>query len=141
MRGRLELLGAAHPEARMIHIVRDGRAVAASLREKFMRSGESRAEGVGLAAAHWVDTIEEVGRLEVSTLTLRYEDLCADVHAELSRALVHAGLDPAALPFDSVPQTLAATNERRVSELAASELWDIQGAQARVLSDLGYLSA
>ena len=51
------------PDAKFIHIVRDGRAVAASLRHKFMRSGESTEEGVHRAAARWIDSIDEVERL------------------------------------------------------------------------------
>jgi hypothetical protein len=139
--GRLDLLAAAHAEARIVHIVRDGRAVAASLRPKFMRSGESAAEGVEQAAGHWVEMIDEVERLRLPTFTLRYEDLCADVHGGLARALEHAGLEPEAFPFDDVPATLAATNRRRLGELAPGELNAVEGTQAPVLRRLGYLDA
>jgi hypothetical protein len=98
LRGHLDLLGAAHPDARIVHIVRDGRAVAASLRHKFMRSGESSTEGAHRAAARWSETLDEVERLGLSTLTLRYEDFCADVHGTLTRALQHATLEPKRFP-------------------------------------------
>jgi Sulfotransferase family len=139
LRGQLDLLGAAHPEARILHIVRDGRAVAASLRHKFMRSGESPAEGVEQAAAHWVERIDEVERLGLPTLTLRYEDLCADVHRALGRALEHASLDPDRFPFDRVPRALAVTNEGRLEELSRGELDAVQAAQTPALRSLGYL--
>jgi hypothetical protein len=139
LRGRLDVLAAAHAEARIVHIVRDGRAVAASLRHKFMRSGETAAEGVERAAAHWVEMLEEVERLRTSTLTLRYEDLCADVHGSLARALEHAGLESGAFPFDRVPATLVATNRRRLEELAPGELETVQRAQTPFLRSLGYL--
>lgn len=141
LRGRLDLLRAAHPEARIVHIVRDGRAVAASLREKFMRSGESAAEGVEAAAAHWVEMIDEVEGLGLATLTLRYEDFCADVHGAVAQALEHAGLDPDRYPFDRVPRALRVTNEGRLAELSSGELEAVQGTQAPVLRRLGYLDA
>lgn len=139
MMGHLDVLQHAHPNARMVHIVRDGRAVAASIKEKFMRSGESSAEGADQAAARWLDVLDEVERLRLPVLTLRYEDLCADVHGCLRRILEHAGLDARAYPFDHVPAELTATNERRIRELGRGELEAVYGAQAAALRRLGYL--
>lgn len=137
--GRLNVLADAHADARIIHIVRDGRAVAPSIRGKFMKAGESPAEGLEGAADHWTKVIDEVEDLGIPTLTLRYEDLCADVHATLRRALGHAGLEPAAFPFERVPATLEVTNQRRLAELADGELERIQQAQAPLLRRFGYL--
>jgi hypothetical protein len=139
LRGHFDLLGAAHPDARIVHIVRDGRAVAASLRHKFMRSGENAAEGAHKAAARWSETLDEVERLGLSTLTLRYEDFCADVHGTLTRALQHARLEPKRFPFDLVPRWLAPTNAARVSELAPSEFEAVEAAEAPRLRSFGYL--
>jgi hypothetical protein len=136
--GHYGLLRAAHHDARVIHIVRDGRAVAASLRHKFMRSGESTEEGVNRAAARWIDTIDEVERLGLPTLTLRYEDFCADVHGALTQALEHATLDPKSFPFEHVPRSLAATNAGRVKELASAEFEAVEATEARRLRSLGY---
>jgi len=139
LRGRLNLMAAAHSNARIVHIVRDGRAVAASVREKYTHPGESEAQGLERAAAYWAEWIDEVERVGLPTVTVRYEDLCADVHGELARALEHAGLDPDAFPFDRVPTTLSATNRSRLDQLAPAELEAIQGAHAPVLRSLGYL--
>jgi hypothetical protein len=139
MMGHLDVLQEAHPSAKMVHIIRDGRAVAASIKEKFMRSGESSAEGADQAAARWLEVLDEVERLELPVLTLRYEDLCTDVHGWLRRILEHAGLDAQAYPFDRVPAKLKATNERRIRELPADELQAVQGAQVAALRRLGYL--
>lgn len=139
MIGHLDVLQAAHPQARMIHIVRDGRAVAASIKAKFMRSGESSREGADLAAARWLEVLDEVERLRLPVLTLRYEDLCADVHGCLRSVLEHAGLNANAFPFADIPTTLRATNERRLQELGPSELDAVQSAQAPALRRLGYL--
>jgi hypothetical protein len=141
MIGHLDVLQAAHPNAHVIHIVRDGRAVAASIKEKFMRSGESSHEGVMQAAARWLDVLDEVDRLEVPVLTLRYEDFCADVHGWVRRALEYAGLDAGRFPFSGVPQRLTVTNERRLQQLGSNELAAVQSAQATALLRLGYLEA
>jgi hypothetical protein len=140
LRGHFDLLGAAHSDARIVHIVRDGRAVAASLRHKFMRSGESPEEGTRLAAVRWSETLDEVERLGLSTLTLRYEDFCADVHGTLTRALQHATLEPKRFPFELVPRSLAPTNAARVSELAPAEFEAVEAAEAPHLRSLGYLA-
>jgi omega-hydroxy-beta-dihydromenaquinone-9 sulfotransferase len=141
MMGHLDVLEAAHGNARLIHIVRDGRAVAASLKDKFMRSGESSREGVDQAASRWLDVLGEVERLQMPVLVLRYEDLCADVHGCLRRALAHAGVDPDAFPFSGIPTELTATNERRIRQLSDEELEAVQAAQATALRSFGYLDA
>jgi Sulfotransferase family len=139
MIGHLDVLQAAHRHARMIHIVRDGRAVAASIKEKFMRSGESSREGAHMAAARWLGVLEEVERLQLPVLTLRYEDLCADVHGWLRRSLEYAGVDAEAFPFAGIPAALTPTNERRLGEFGPGELDAVQHAQAPALRRLGYL--
>jgi omega-hydroxy-beta-dihydromenaquinone-9 sulfotransferase len=68
MLGHLDVLQAAHPNARMVHIVRDGRAVAASIEKMFMRSGESSHEGAMEASSRWLDVLEEVDRLDLPAL-------------------------------------------------------------------------
>jgi sulfotransferase family protein len=139
MIGHLDVLQAAHPNARLIHIVRDGRAVAASIKAKFMRAGESSQDGVMQASSRWLGVLEEVERLDLPVLTVRYEDLCADVHGYLARALEHAGLDADRFPFDGIPHRLGATNERRIAQLPPAELDAVQAAQGAALRRLGYL--
>jgi hypothetical protein len=141
LRGHFDLLGAAHPDARIVHIVRDGRAVAASVRHKFMRSGETAAEAVDQAAAFWIETVEEIERLRAATLTVRYEDFCADVHGTLTRVLEHATLDPARFPFDRVPPRLAATNAGRLNQLAPAEADAVEAVEAPRLRTFGYLGS
>jgi hypothetical protein len=141
LRGHFDLLGAAHPDARVVHIVRDGRAVAASVRHKFMRSGETAAEGVYEAATFWIETIDEIERLGTSTLTVRYEDFCADVHGTLTRMLEHATLEPGRFPFDRVPPRLAATNAGRLSELAPAEADAVEAVEGPRLRSFGYLAS
>ncbi|HXF37673.1 MAG TPA: sulfotransferase [Actinomycetota bacterium] len=117
---RIAFLRAVFPDARFIHIVRDGRAVAHSLlsvpwwdgwggvhrwrigipgpqvMERLERHGHSF---VALAAAYWailVSNIDDRGRRlpEDDFLTVRYEDLVADPEKEARRCVAFAGLDP-----------------------------------------------
>jgi hypothetical protein len=139
MFGHLDVLPAAHRDARMIHVVRDGRPVAASIREKFMRSGQNSREGLDLAAARWLAVLDEVERLQLPVLTLRYEDFCADVHGYLRRMLESAGVDAETFPFAGIPTALTPTNERRLRDFGPGELEAVQDAQAPALRRLGYL--
>jgi hypothetical protein len=141
MIGHLDVLQAAHANATLIHIVRDGRAVAASIRPKFMRSGESSYEGVMQAAARWLEVLNEVERLELPVLTVRYEDFCADVHGSVRHALEHAGVDADRFPFTDVPHQLTVTNENRLRQLGTDELGAVQSVQEAALVRLGYLEA
>jgi|FLYL01.1.fsa_nt_gi hypothetical protein len=117
---RIGFLRAIFPDARFIHIVRDGRAVAHSLltvpwwdgwkgvhrwrigpvppevMEKLHRHGHAF---VALAAAYWkilVSNIDGTGQLLAGEdfLTVRYEDLVADPEKEARRCIAFAGLDP-----------------------------------------------
>jgi hypothetical protein len=74
----------ALPEARFIHILRDGRDVAVSLRPLWFSPGESMEE----LAAHWVQRITETRRQGQGMpfyLEVRYEDLIAHPVRELQR--------------------------------------------------------
>jgi Sulfotransferase family len=140
MFGHLDVLPAAHRHARMIHIVRDGRPVAVSIRKKFMRSGQGSREGLDLAASRWLEVLDEVAQVEMPVLTLRYEDFCADVHGCLRRSLAHAGLHAETFPFARIPTTLHPTNERRLRDFGPGELEAVQDVQAPALRRLGYLA-
>jgi hypothetical protein len=119
---RLGFLHAAFPDARFVHVVRDGRAVANSLVQMPWWHGwrEPPAWGFGelppdldrlwrasgrrfplLAGLEWKILVDrfEMARADVppeSYLEIRYEDFVADPHAGLRRVLDHAGLAPAA---------------------------------------------
>ncbi len=114
---RARLLAAAYPDARFVHIVRDGRAVAnswlqmdwwkghlgpagwhfgplpAELDEAWARHGRSQPV---LAALAWrmLTAAHEVCAAELGDrwLTIRYEDVLEDPHARLREILEHIGL-------------------------------------------------
>ncbi|HET6625224.1 MAG TPA: sulfotransferase [Nocardioidaceae bacterium] len=112
---RIRLLSDAFPDARFIEIVRDGRAVAASLStvdwwetspvwwyggtpEDWRREGRDPWE---LCARNWVEEVRVVrsGLSDLSptrVLSLRYEELVRDPGSVVERAIAFSNLDPAA---------------------------------------------
>jgi Sulfotransferase family len=88
------------PEARFVHIIRDGRDVAASLREMWFRPGDTFERCI----AWWAELVR-AARDEASAglpyLELRYESLVRDPEAELRRvcAFVELPYDPAMLAY------------------------------------------
>jgi hypothetical protein len=76
----IPLLAQLFPEARFVHIIRDGRNVALSIQEIGIRSGPRRYKNIGECAIHWKDRVE-LGRNAGQQigpdryLEVRYEDL------------------------------------------------------------------
>jgi hypothetical protein len=99
------------PEAHIVHIVRDGRDVALSLR----RTWFAPAEDVALLARHWADQVrttrEQAAGLDCYT-EVRYEDLLADPADTLRRICAAIDLD-----YDPMMLTYHRRAARRLSEL------------------------
>jgi hypothetical protein len=80
------------PEARFIHLVRDGRDAAVSLRERWFSPGRD----IAIQAAFWRDHVtaaREGGRACRHFLEVRFEDLVRDPEAALRRICDFAGLE------------------------------------------------
>lgn len=118
---RIGFLTELFPEARFIHLVRDGRAVANSLLqvpwwhgwkgpenwrfgplpEPYQAEWEAHERSfVALAALEWklvIDAVNESRSIlgEQRLLEIRYEDLCADQFPMMERIVAHAGLEMA----------------------------------------------
>jgi Sulfotransferase family len=134
----LEPVQAALPGALFVHIVRDGRAVAFSLRPKFERRLDARSALLA-AARHWVVTVDRVqAARETDSLELRYEDLCEDVHGVIRTILDRAALDPEAFPFQRCPSRLAQTNSRWLDQALPEELEEVTEIQREQLNRFGY---
>jgi omega-hydroxy-beta-dihydromenaquinone-9 sulfotransferase len=110
---RIPLLADVFPEARFVFLVRDGRAVAASLSRVdwwpdshvWWYGGSPRrwaAEGRDpweICARNWVEELDQIGSgladvPETQVLRLRYEDLVAEPAATLERVAAFVGLAP-----------------------------------------------
>lgn len=88
------------PEAHFIHIIRDGRGCAASLREQWFSPGRSMA----VQARHWRDNVTTTrsnGAQCRNYLELRYERLITHTEAELRRVcdFIQLDFDPAMLDY------------------------------------------
>jgi hypothetical protein len=135
----LDLLHDAFPDALFVHIVRDGRPLAFSIREKFER--QLRHDEALLAAArHWVEVLESARAAPAIDLhEVRYEDFCEDVHGVLRDILGHARLDTETFPFRRCPRTLSAgSNARWLGEASVEELSRVSRIQRDRLVEYGY---
>ena len=82
------------PEARFVHIIRDGRDVALSLRGMWFSPGRE----VEAQASHWLECVRAARRAGLGRtdyVEVRYEDLVLDPRETLRRVCAHI-----ALPFD-----------------------------------------
>jgi len=94
---------AAGARIRFIHLIRDGRAVTASMLRK---NWKGRMTSIGRAARRWRHDLRRNRKLmkqqpEADQIAVRYEDLLADKPGELSRICAFLGLeyDPAMCEF------------------------------------------
>ncbi len=104
------------PEARFIHLIRDGRAAAASLRPLWFAPGTD----IETLARHWRDLVA-AGRAAAAAghpvLELRYEALLAEPEAALRRAaaFLRIDYDPAMLRYHERAATRLAEHQGRVA--------------------------
>jgi omega-hydroxy-beta-dihydromenaquinone-9 sulfotransferase len=137
---RLALIQAAYPDTRFVHIVRDGRAVAFSIRGKFVRRGQSQMDALMTAAERWswvVNAVQTAAPRE-RLLELRYEDFCGDVHGTLRRIHEFAGMAERDFPFLRCPPRLQPTNTRWMAEATRSEMDMLNQVEGELLSHYGY---
>jgi hypothetical protein len=141
----LHLLRTAFPNACFVHIVRDGRPVALSLRAKELttaeRAGRPADPGDALEAAarFWTEVLERTQKLSPPQLIeVRYEDLCTDVHATLRAILRKAQLDVDSFPFRRCPMQLTSRNSHWLAAASAPELETISRIEAEQLIRHGY---
>ena len=113
---RMRKVHAALPEARFVHLIRDGRDVALSQLEVHHGADE-----VGEAAEEWVAGIEKARRasrrLGDAYLEARYEDLVEDAEPVLRRVceFTRIDYDPAMLEYHSGAEERMASTVRELS--------------------------
>lgn len=111
----IELVERLLPEARFVHVVRDGRDVAASLRRQWFSPGDDMA----VQARYWSDNVSEArtqgGRCRHYT-EVRYESLIEDPERSLRALCAFLDLEfetPMLRWFERAPSRLAEHQERR----------------------------
>lgn len=129
------------PEARFIHIVRDGRDAAVSLRQRWFSPGWD----IAIQAAHWRDNVAAARREGACcrhVLEVRFEDLIRDPETALRRvcAFVDLGYHPDMLRYpERTPARLEEHRERRKTDgtvLVSHEERQRQQAHTRRPPDL-----
>ena len=124
-------IGAVLPEARFVHVIRDGRDVALS-RIKWRQERSGKTPPIGRLARRWTKAItlaRRQARRVDHYLEIRYEDLVADTEPALRRIceFVELEFDPAMLAYhqsaarrmQEIDRTLPARRDR--VELAPSQ--------------------
>lgn len=133
---RIGELNAIFPRAKFIHIVRDGRAVAISCRDKFESVGDSVRDRVLAAGRYWEELVETVRNVrdQVKLIEIRYEDYCQAPRETISELLSFVGLSSRSFPFRKIPDELTVTNQQRFAQVSdeiigqvATELQDLLG--------------
>lgn len=154
----------AYPEARVVHVVRDGRDVVCSLLERgWLRAERTGADDAGLAygahARFWVEperreefaAASEATRaawvwrryataaraIPERTLELRYEDLVADPRATAERTAAFLESDPGPLA-GAFAQVHDRSTGRWRRDLTPEQLADVEREAGGLLRELGY---
>ena len=112
---RLNRIGGAIPEARFIHVIRDGRDVALSLNRRLVELRDSRPVPMGRLARRWRRRILNARanrRVADRYIEVRYEDLVADTEPALLRVCEFIELD-----FDSGMLRYHETAAERMAEM------------------------
>ncbi|MBD3208180.1 MAG: hypothetical protein GF370_01870, partial [Candidatus Nealsonbacteria bacterium] len=137
----VSILNKAYPEAKFLHIVRDGRAVALSNRHKFLKSSKSEKEALLNSAKHWKDSLEKIKKQKNNTeiMEVRYEDFCSDIHRYLEKMLNFIGLDSNKFPFERCPKNLIPTNKKKwFSNASKEEMRFLEDIQESYLKEYNY---
>ncbi len=108
---RIRAISELLPEARFIHLIRDGRDVAMSYKKTWFGPGDD----IRKQAQSWVSKIQSCRRQASSVshyIEVKYEDLVSDADSELVKIC-----DFLDVPFDSRMMNYHLTAEERMSEL------------------------
>ncbi|MEQ8753396.1 MAG: sulfotransferase [Coleofasciculus sp. G1-WW12-02] len=83
------------PEAKIVHVVRDGRDVSLSYKEIHQKGAiKFGPKGVVTNALYWIDGLRRIEEInDIDSYELRYEDLLTDPAAELKKICAFLGID------------------------------------------------
>lgn len=137
----LTLLREVFPQALFIHIIRDGRAVALSLRHKFQRRERDELKALRLSAERWKDVVVKIRQEKGNTahfLEINYESFCNDVYGHVVQCLDLAGLEKSKMPWQRFPARLTPTNDKWLRSCSKSERLLLEQVLGGALTELGY---
>ena len=118
---RMKRIAGALPEARFIHVIRDGRDVLLSLNRRLVELRDSEPVPVERFARRWRRRVKNAHRAELGDryMELRYEDLVTDTEPALRRVceLIDLEFDPVMLGYhEHAAERLEEMNRDRARE-------------------------
>ena len=153
---RYRLLNRMFPDALFVHLIRDGRAVANSIRgqrwldsmdlwwleDKAHKHVDQFDGPIELCGLHWQRNLEELllakDLLGERYLEMRYEDLIDDVHGIVKQVLAFSDLDASAAYFSFLPEKLPNMNNKWRDDLSQKQIDALQRVIGPSLQMLGY---
>jgi hypothetical protein len=118
---RMKRIAGALPEARFVHVIRDGRDVLLSLNKRLVELRDSEPVPVERFARRWRRRVKNAHRAELGDryMELRYEDLVTDTEATLRRVCerIELDFDPVMLSYhEHAAERLEEMNRDRARE-------------------------
>jgi hypothetical protein len=157
---RIDYLDRILPDARFVHVIRDGRAVVASMlaqirarprRQTLPFGGFCKPPGwrallrddrVEQTALQWREIVRHVrergGRLAPRYVEVRYEDACEQPAQAFRTLFAFAGLPYGEPELAAIPERLENRNARFRDVLSESEIATVERVAAELLAQLGY---
>jgi LPS sulfotransferase NodH len=162
---RVSFLREVFPDARFVHLVRDGRAVAASFSRmtvdhwwgwrgpenwrygKLEPAYQALWDGTGqsyivLAGIQWMLVLDAIERIRAAAgdalIDVRYEDLCAAPAETIDAILRHGGIAPSDAVHRAIGGTLEARNDGWKKEFSVEQQGLLDRALADHLARYGY---
>ena len=153
---RYRLLNRIFPDALFVHLIRDGRAVANSIRgqgwldvmslwwleDKASNHIADYTDPIELCGMHWQRNLDELlaGRelLGERYLEIRYEDMIHDVHGTVGQVLEFADLTASPEYFALLPEQLPDMNDKWRADLSDEQIGLLHGVIGPRLEALGY---
>lgn len=143
----LDLINDIYPDARIVHIIRDGRDVVRSLASQHWGPGSIRQ-----AAEEWKESVEKAradGGSSESYLEVRYEALLAEPRTEIRRMYEHldlevndeildAALIEANVLFNLDPGYASVGVGKWVDRFSTADLAEFNSVAGPLLGELGY---
>ena len=153
---RYRLLNRLFPDALFVHLIRDGRAVANSIRgqgwldvmdlwwmeDKATNHIDEYDDPIELCGKHWQTNLDELlaGKelLGDRYLELRYEDMIKDVHGCVRQVLDFCALSAPEGYFELLPKDLPNMNNKWQADLNKDQIEGLHRVIGERLQQLGY---
>ena len=133
------------PNLQVIHTVRDGRAVVASIFKKKHPNSARQSDCLTSfpnILDYWKEPIKNITKFKKNggplAVEIKYEEFCQDTHGHIRATLEKLSLEVDLFPFEKIPPFLPNTNIDSLSRLNPGCLSSIQAGLESELKQYGY---